>query len=970
MKKTNKRKLTDFEEQTVTGQLTPYSAENLLVNINAFQARLKQSIEDDQAVITADVIRQSLPVDKLHIRGQFELEEHCLDDPMRPLAESLEDKDCQLTWLKISYGNIAAYRIMLLANALKFNHSLTYLHIANNPGISRAGAHYIAEFLKTNRTLTMLNIRRAKIGDAGVTDIGKALEENPTLLELELARNDIASAGAKNLTSSLQKNHTLRWLSIEENADMKAKGAGYFAELLKITTSLAFLNLSSTGVRDAGAEAIAAAICANHKLPPFHLGFQINRITDKGILSLVSAIKSGRLIALDLAANENLTSAAMTMLREALQNNKHFRYINVGGGLIKKYTKSDIKELKTVSAQNGITFQQEEDDSASGITAALMWDRSGLENKDLVFSDFKLFVNHAELKQNHSAIHGLTFTNCTISETELAVFEKYLSQYAHLTVLKFCGQTRFTGRALSSLMAILAKSSIQELIFEKCQILQEDLLVVMNLAQLRIQSFRVDQPLLADDALTTLAASLKGNTTLTHLQLRLGRQCVQGFKNLIDRLKQHVALTTLSIKLCKKIHIQMLAQLLAVNNKISSLEILGYKPDVVDFTALGKVLTTKPTLPTLKLSDRFPFSMPHGGIIKLLAAVGSDFDPGTVLPAFHIDCTVQAVPAEGDAKQMLINHKFYPVTQLAIFWNMLDSAHLKRFLAHNHQLSVLRLYNCSSPAVINDVCGWLSLNNTRLQYLEYSLAAAPGLTKKHDFTLNQARWNFYNVGLVKKLMQLTDLSESIAETVRNYLSWESVFYSTVTFRMPGDHRCLFWSVGLGVLLTTQDKFSSEKLADSIKELFEIKSTEITQITQIATLLFQYRHGTPDFRNKFLRKSAQAYRIFLPMVTNLKKQMVNFIEKEFSKQQQAQVYLGADCHNMQEYKTKVSGNLWGGEAEICTLASMLKINIFITSKRSHNRYQSDEAKFTLNLEHVSLKKSASETPNHYNFVLTA
>lgn len=94
MKKAKKRKSTgDTKEQAVSKELAPYSGTNVLVNFEEFHKRLKQSTEDNQAIITASIIRQTLPIDKLEIEGQFELEEHCLDEPMRPLAETLETEE-------------------------------------------------------------------------------------------------------------------------------------------------------------------------------------------------------------------------------------------------------------------------------------------------------------------------------------------------------------------------------------------------------------------------------------------------------------------------------------------------------------------------------------------------------------------------------------------------------------------------------------------------------------------------------------------------------------------------------------------------------------------------------------------------------------------------------------------------------------------------------------------------------------
>ena len=76
----------------------------------------------------------------------------------------------------------------------------------------------IAEELKTNRTLTVLDLQSNYITAGGAAQLCDALRLNRSLKELGLANNSLGDEGAAELSNLLDTNHTLERISLDNNA--------------------------------------------------------------------------------------------------------------------------------------------------------------------------------------------------------------------------------------------------------------------------------------------------------------------------------------------------------------------------------------------------------------------------------------------------------------------------------------------------------------------------------------------------------------------------------------------------------------------------------------------------------------------------------------------------------------------------------------------------------------------------------
>ena len=115
--------------------------------------------------------------------------------------------------------------------------------------LNLAGCHVVDEdagwleaMLETNTTLTSLNLRSNKLGDAAGAAIGRALETNTTLTSLNLESNNLGEAACAAISQALETNTTLTSLNLEGNNLGDAAGAA-FGRALETNTTLTSLNL-------------------------------------------------------------------------------------------------------------------------------------------------------------------------------------------------------------------------------------------------------------------------------------------------------------------------------------------------------------------------------------------------------------------------------------------------------------------------------------------------------------------------------------------------------------------------------------------------------------------------------------------------------------------------------------------------------------------------------------------------------
>ena len=176
-------------------------------------------------------------------------------------------------WIRSSHcHHIGDQGVRALAHALRYNSSLTLLTICvNTPSDSSFAA--LGEALQSNSSLTYLymqgygpNLTEYHFGDSSLETFSKALKSLGTqMTSLLLSNLSISSSHVIPLAEALRVNTTLKLLDLNHNK-IDCSGARTLAQALKKNQSLIYLNLRHNKISDAGAENFVEVLQCNKTL--------------------------------------------------------------------------------------------------------------------------------------------------------------------------------------------------------------------------------------------------------------------------------------------------------------------------------------------------------------------------------------------------------------------------------------------------------------------------------------------------------------------------------------------------------------------------------------------------------------------------------------------------------------------------------------------------------------------------------
>ncbi|THH03300.1 hypothetical protein EW145_g6365 [Phellinidium pouzarii] len=144
-------------------------------------------------------------------------------------------------------------------------------HTINGPSaalLDKTGIQYIAQVLKRNRTLKVLNLSENKIDVQGLIAVAEALKYNLTLETLDLSRNPCSGPsleGIQSLRTAFTLNTSLKRLFLSSTL-LSSTGAIALAEFLPESTSLLHLDLTLNTLDLAGVMALSGGLKANHTM--------------------------------------------------------------------------------------------------------------------------------------------------------------------------------------------------------------------------------------------------------------------------------------------------------------------------------------------------------------------------------------------------------------------------------------------------------------------------------------------------------------------------------------------------------------------------------------------------------------------------------------------------------------------------------------------------------------------------------
>ena len=196
---------------------------------------------------------------------------------------------------------------------------------------SEEGQAELARLRDNDPELVKLYLWEKVVGDDGATAIAEGLKTNSALQVLQLERNDVGAAGATAIAEGLKTNSTLQTLNLGFNK-VGAAGATAMAEGLKTNSTLQTLNLHNNKVGDAGATAMAEGLKTNSTLQELNL--QLNKVGDAGAAALFGSGASLRVLYLGQNAITTVpgTVRGLTRLEELYLNNN--KLVSVDGAIV------------------------------------------------------------------------------------------------------------------------------------------------------------------------------------------------------------------------------------------------------------------------------------------------------------------------------------------------------------------------------------------------------------------------------------------------------------------------------------------------------------------------------------------------------------------------------------------------------------------------------------------------------------
>ena len=149
------------------------------------------------------------------------------------------------------------------------------------------GCLHIAEALKTNSSLTEINISCCGIASDGIEGLRDALMLNSNLQSLDLSDNSLLTKGIGFLSEGLAVNNGVENINLT-NTGIGVKGGETLSKSLKENYSLHTLILGSNQIKKHGATMFAELFAVNNTLKNVDLSF--NQISALGIKALLTAL--------------------------------------------------------------------------------------------------------------------------------------------------------------------------------------------------------------------------------------------------------------------------------------------------------------------------------------------------------------------------------------------------------------------------------------------------------------------------------------------------------------------------------------------------------------------------------------------------------------------------------------------------------------------------------------------------------
>ncbi|KAF9538509.1 hypothetical protein EC957_006683, partial [Mortierella hygrophila] len=520
------------------------------------------------------------------------------------LAEALKTNST-LTTLDLRSNSIGDNGAQLLSEALKTNSTLTILDLRSN-SIWFKGFLALSEALRTNSTLATLDLRGNLIGDKVAQAVSEALKTNSTLTTLNLQYNSIGPNGVQALSEALKTNSTLTTLDLRINS-IGPNGAQALSEALKTNSTLTTVDLMRNSIGPDGAQALSEALKTNSTLTTLDL--YDNSIADNGVQALSEALKTNSTLTTLNLQDNSIGPDGVQALSEALKTNSTLTTLDLYGNSIGPDGAQALSEaLKTNSTLTTLNLYNNSiaDNGAQALSEALKTN-STLTTLHLrsnsIGPDGAQALSEA-LKTN-STLTTLDLYDNSIADNGAQALSEALKTNSTLTTLNLPDNSIGPNGAQALSEALKTNSTLTTLDLydnsigpDGAQALSEALKTNSTLTTLNLYNNSI-----ADNGAQALSEALKTNSTLTTLDLRINSIGSDGAQALSEALKTNSTLTTLNLfyNSIGPDGAQALSEALKTNSTLTTLTLQDNSIGPDGAQALSEALKTNSTLTTLTL---------------------------------------------------------------------------------------------------------------------------------------------------------------------------------------------------------------------------------------------------------------------------------------------------------------------------------------------------------------------------------
>jgi Ran GTPase-activating protein (RanGAP) involved in mRNA processing and transport len=185
----------------------------------------------------------------------------------------------------------------------------------------------IVKELIINKRCTELSLNSNNITQRGASILADGLRQNNTLISLKLNGNQVSDKGTFAIAKALEdSNKTLETLDLGSN-DITDQGTIYFAEMLKINTTLTNLDLSMNRIGERGVRHLVGALDGDNKGLK-RLSLRTNKsITDSSADWLGTMIRCTRFLDTLDVGNCSLSISSKEQLQKTIPTKKAFSLV-------------------------------------------------------------------------------------------------------------------------------------------------------------------------------------------------------------------------------------------------------------------------------------------------------------------------------------------------------------------------------------------------------------------------------------------------------------------------------------------------------------------------------------------------------------------------------------------------------------------------------------------------------------------